>query len=106
MSFSLGAAADLASRGREEHVMALCPGFTKTEFHQRAGVNVTGVPKFMWLSADRVAADAMRDFRRGTAISIPGAQYKAIITLARVIPPSRWRGGNGRRARRAGPRGD
>lgn len=88
VSFSLGVAADLASRGRREHVMALCPGFTRTEFHQRAGMSVTGVPKFMWLSADRVAADAMRDFRRGTALSIPGPQYKAIVTLARVIPPS------------------
>jgi uncharacterized protein len=88
VSFSLGVAADLAARGRREHVMALCPGFTKTEFHQRSGIDVTGVPKFMWLNADRVAADAMRDFRRGAAISIPGAQYKAIVTLARVVPPS------------------
>lgn len=88
VSFSLGVAADLASRGRREHVMALCPGFTKTEFHERAGMDISGVPKFMWLNPDRVASDAMRDFRRRTAVSVPAAQYKAIVTLARVVPPS------------------
>lgn len=86
--FSMGVAADLASRKRPEHVMALCPGFTRTEFHQRAGMDVSGVPKFMWLTADRVAADAMRDFSRRVSVSIPGVHYKAIATLARLAPPS------------------
>ena len=88
MSFSLGVAADLAARGKTEHVMALCPGLTRTEFHQRAGMNVSGVPDFMWLNADRVAADAMRDFRRRVSVSIPGAQYKAIVALVRIVPPA------------------
>jgi short-subunit dehydrogenase len=88
VSFSLGVAADLASRRRPEHVMALCPGFTRTEFHQRAGMDISGVPKFMWLDADRVAADALRDFNRRVGVSIPGAQYKALTALARLAPPS------------------
>jgi len=86
--FSMGVAADLASRKRPEHVMALCPGFTRTEFHQRAGMDVSGVPKFMWLDADRVAADAMRDFNRRVTVSIPGAQYKVLTALSRLAPPS------------------
>jgi short-subunit dehydrogenase len=83
--FSRGVAADLASRKRPEHVMALCPGFTRTEFHQRAGMNVSGVPRFLWLDADRVAADAMRDFNRRVSVSVPAARYKAIVTLARLF---------------------
>jgi hypothetical protein len=51
-------------------------------------MNVSGVPKFMWLDADRVAADAMRDFRNGKAVSIPGPQYKVIVALARIVPPT------------------
>lgn len=86
--FSMGVAADLTSRKRPEHVMALCPGFTRTEFHQRAGMDVSGVPKFMWLDPDRVAADAIRDFNRRVSVSIPGAQYKALAALARLAPPS------------------
>ena len=88
VSFSLGVAADLATQRRPEHVMALCPGLTRTEFHHRAGMNVSGVPKFMWLDADRVAADAMRDFRNGRAVSVPGPQYKVIVALARIVPPT------------------
>jgi uncharacterized protein len=88
VSFSVGVAADLRSRNRPEHVMALCPGFTRTEFHQRAGMNVNGVPGFMWLDADRVADTAMRDFNRGIVVSIPGAQYKVLAALARIAPPS------------------
>lgn len=87
LSFSLGVAADLAAQRRPERVMALCPGLTRTEFHHRAGMNVSGVPKFMWLDADRVVADSMRDFRNGRVVSIPGPQYKAIVALARMAPP-------------------
>jgi uncharacterized protein len=88
VSFSLGVAADLSSAGRREHVMALCPGFTRTEFHQRAGMNVSDVPRFMWLNADRVATDGMRDFSRGAGVSIPGGQYKVLLALARLAPPA------------------
>lgn len=88
LSFTLGVAADLATQRRPERVMALCPGLTRTEFHQRAGMNVSGVPKFMWLDADRVVADAMRDFRNGRAVSVPGPQYKVIVALARIAPPT------------------
>jgi uncharacterized protein len=88
VSFSLGVAADLRAQGRTEHVMALCPGFTHTEFHQRAGMRVTGIPEFMWLDADRVASDAIRDFERGVSVSVPSPQYKVLAALARMASPS------------------
>jgi short-subunit dehydrogenase len=88
VSFSLGVTADLATQRRQEHVMALCPGLTRTEFHQRAGMNVSGTPKFMWLDADQVVTDAIRDFRSGKAVSVPGLQYKVFVTLARIAPPT------------------
>jgi short-subunit dehydrogenase len=67
-------------------VMALCPGFVRTEFHDRAELDMSGLPPFAWLSADRVAAAAMRDLARGAWVSVPSARYKAVATLARLLP--------------------
>jgi hypothetical protein len=40
----------------------------------------------MWLDADDLVATALRDHERGKVYSVPSAQYKAITTLARVVP--------------------
>ena len=65
-------------------VMALCPGFTKTEFHER--MDVTRGSGFMWLDADFLVKKALEDFDKGRVYSIPGAQYKTIVGLSKLIP--------------------
>jgi short-subunit dehydrogenase len=65
-------------------VMALCPGFTKTEFHQR--MEVKRGDSFMWLEPEFLVRTALADFDKGRVYSVPGAQYKAIRSLTRVIP--------------------
>jgi len=65
-------------------VTALCPGFTKTEFHQRMGVKRgTG---FMWLDVDMLVEKALSDFDKGRVYSIPGAHYRVIAGVTRLIP--------------------
>jgi short-subunit dehydrogenase len=88
ISFSQGVQYTISGRkgAGKVRVMALAPGFVRTEFHERSGMDVSGVPGFLWLDKDKVVDTALRDLRRGVRLSIPGAQYKAIAGLARLVP--------------------
>ncbi len=68
------------------NVHALAPGFTRTEFHQRGRMKMTGLPNYMWLNADRVVAAAWKASQKGRAISVPGWQYKILSTISRFGP--------------------
>ena len=69
-------------------LLALCPGFTRTEFHARAEMDVSGIPGPLWLDARRVVRTALDDLDRGKALSVPGGVYKAVVVLSRVVPTS------------------
>jgi short-subunit dehydrogenase len=72
-------------------VMALCPGYTRTEFHQRAGIDMAKTPRWLWLDADRVVDDALRDLRRGKIISVPDWKYKVGVFGIRHLPRGLFR---------------
>jgi short-subunit dehydrogenase len=67
-------------------VMALCPGYVRTEFHARAGINMSKTPDFLWLDADRLVAAALRDLRRGRLVSVPDWKYKVAVFGLRHLP--------------------
>ncbi|PPK64811.1 SDR family oxidoreductase [Actinokineospora auranticolor] len=67
-------------------VTALCPGFIRTEFHQRAGIGTGSIPDRAWLDARRVVRTCLRDAGKGKVISVPGTLYKAIVLAARLAP--------------------
>jgi len=67
-------------------MMALCPGYTRTEFHQRAGIDVSKTPDFLWLDADAVVRDGLRDLRRGKMVSVPDWKYKTMVFAVRHMP--------------------
>jgi short-subunit dehydrogenase len=83
-ALSEGLAVSYGPRG--VRLMALCPGFTRTEFHARAGLPTQGIPERMWLSADDVVDAGLRDLRRGLSVSVPAARYKTIVAVSRVLP--------------------
>jgi hypothetical protein len=84
VSFSQAARQDVKGSGVD--VLALCPGFTRTEFHDRAGMDMSGVRPFLWLSAAGVVDTALADLRAGRAVSVPGWQYKAIVAAGALVP--------------------
>lgn len=67
-------------------VCSLNPGFTRTEFHQRAGMKMGAIPAIMWLDGDFLVRNAWRDALAGKAISIPGWQYKALRAVIAIAP--------------------
>ena len=77
----------LETVGRGVTVQALCPGFTHTEFHERAAINMTTMPNFLWLNAEDVVRDSLAAYLRGgPVVVIPGAIYKLIVFLVRYLP--------------------
>lgn len=83
-AFTESLAGQLAGTGVRASVVA--PGFVHTEFHDRAGLDMTRVRDRLWLDADDVAATALRDHRAGKVLSVPGAQYKAVVAASRLLP--------------------
>jgi uncharacterized protein len=73
-------------RSTKVKISALCPGFTRTEFHQRGGMKMKGLPNFMWLSAEQVVEKSWRDVNAGKVISIPGWQYLILSSISRFGP--------------------
>jgi short-subunit dehydrogenase len=89
-SFTEALASSLAGTG--VRAMALCPGFVRTEFHERARIDVGSRTGPMWLNADRVVDEGLADLAKGKVVSVPSGQYKALSALADVLPRPLVRG--------------
>jgi short-subunit dehydrogenase len=72
--------------GTDVKISALCPGFTRTEFHQRGRMKMKGLPEFMWLDSDQLVAAAWSDAQSGKAVSVPGWQYKLLVGVISSTP--------------------
>jgi len=77
---------------------ALCPGFTHTELHERANLDMSRLPKAMWLEPDRLVRDCLDDVKAGKVISVPGVQYKLIVGMTQLAPRALVRSLSGRAA--------
>jgi short-subunit dehydrogenase len=82
--FSEALALQLESTGVT--VTVICPGFTHTEFHQRANADMSHVPERMWLDVETVVAEGLADAAKGKPISVPSRQYKVMVAAARAVP--------------------
>jgi short-subunit dehydrogenase len=83
-SFSESLAGEL--RGTPLRVQSLCPGFTRTEFQERAGVDTSRIPGFAWMSAAEVVDASLAGLARGDVVVIPGGVYKALHAGTSWLP--------------------
>lgn len=73
-------------RDTDVRVMALAPGYTRTEFHQRAGMNMSSLPSWMWLDPEHLVDSALKDLERGKMVSVPGVVYKVGAAALPLLP--------------------
>jgi len=82
--FTEGIAGTLTGTG--VRALVLCPGFVRTEFHERAGLDVGARQGPLWLDAERVVDECLADLARGKVVSVPSPQYKALAALVDLLP--------------------
>lgn len=83
---NLSESMDLQVRNKGVRVQALCPGFTRSEFHQRIGVDTSGDFFKHFMSAEEVVDASLRALKRGKVVCIPGIRYKLTVLAPRFLP--------------------
>jgi Short-chain dehydrogenases of various substrate specificities len=67
-------------------VTAACPGWVRTEFHQRAGIRTSTIPDWVWVEPQPVVRRVLRDAERGKVISVPAGRWRAARTALQLMP--------------------
>ena len=83
-SFSQSLHAEVVDSG--VHVTALCPGFTRTDFHADDSDRRAGLSGLLWLEAGPVARAGLAAVAAGRPVCIPGPVYKTVVPLTRLVP--------------------
>lgn len=96
--FSEAVAADVAGSGVQ--VTAVCPGFVRTGFHERAEMNMSALPEPGWLPAEQVVRESLDHLAAGRVVSIPSRRYRVLTTVLRHAPRSLVRRGSNEVSRR------
>jgi len=74
---------DLAGSG--VRVCVVEPGLIRTEFQERAGIELS-LPEALWLSPEQVVSRSLHDLRCGRPVSVPGTHYQAVGAVMRYAP--------------------
>ena len=85
LSFSEALAVEVSGTG--VHVVCVCPGFTRTEFQEKAKVDASMLPSFAWMSAETVADQAVRAARR-SGVLVNGTMNSLTTVFMRLAPRS------------------
>jgi short-subunit dehydrogenase len=89
-SFGEALAGEVAGTGVT--VTTVLPGFTRTEFQTRAGIEGRRIPRPLWQQAEDVAAQALDAARSGQAWHVTGRHNQALVAASALAPRrlKRW----------------
>jgi len=73
-------------RDTNVQVSAVLPGWVRTEFHDRAGIRTKSIPDALWLDADALVEECLRDVARGAVLSVPSKRFTVLYFFIRHLP--------------------
>lgn len=78
----------LENADRGIHVLALCPGFTMSEFHDVTGTReiMRKMPSYMWQTAEAVVDEALIAVETGAPVRVTGRLNRAIKAMFKLLP--------------------
>lgn len=84
LSFSRAIGVELKKRGIR--MLAVCPGWVKTEFFDRAVTDDTITYYNKFFTPEEVISRAIRDMKRGKDVSVCGFSIRAQVLLTKLLP--------------------
>lgn len=79
---------DMELKPQGIHVTALCPGFTRSEFHDTMGTRdaANKLPAMLWQEADDVVREGWQAVMKGKPVCVPGVINKVVASSVRPLP--------------------
>lgn len=87
-AFSEGLHLELRAAGSNVRVQALCPGYTRSEFHHTMGVSTAGIPPMLWLRPEDVVEASLQGLESAKWLVVPDWKYRTFTTVQRFLPKS------------------
>jgi short-subunit dehydrogenase len=85
-SFTEGLWLELRAAKSNVRVQALCPGFTRSEFHDAADLDMSRVPEVLWHSAENIVESSLNALPGNELFVIPGWRYQAWVSMQKLLP--------------------
>lgn len=79
----------MALRSGGVRVQALCPGFTRTDFHAKLGMErqrLVNRGLIRWMSAEAVVTTSLKGLDRGRVVVVPGWTNRLLLALTGALP--------------------
>ncbi|URZ08258.1 SDR family NAD(P)-dependent oxidoreductase [Clostridium felsineum] len=91
--FTEGLNLEVKARGKNIKFQALCPGFTKTDFHEKMGIEKSsqvdrGIIK--WRTPKYIVDYSLKMLKKDKVICVPGIENRILIRLLSLLPKKNY----------------